>query len=223
MCPSGMCAGRILWAPGLWVQPSSPWYSGIKILDSSILGQPQLGPANIFHNSYFLPLFPAARTVSGNINCVLPQLFVSLSLPCWFNASSFLCSLPKEANSLLQLQPISLAAQSSAAQCFHKPFQHTTPSPAASPELHVAAHRKDQALPFCDIPWICHHRTQMTKLMRKVQQWLPRKIWYNAAWRAGAKLSIIHESVYKSLQPLKSIIYKTAILIKISLPMKISL
>lgn len=54
----------------------------------------------------------------------------------------------------------------------------------------------------------------MNKQMRKVQQWLPRKIWYNTAWRAGAKLSIKHDSAYESLQLLKSIIYKIAILLK---------
>lgn len=94
--------------------------------------QLQLGPANIFHNSYFLPLLSwnslLMERIQFRCDCLLPELgveistmpfhsyFVSLSLPCWLNVSSFLCSLPKEVNSLLQLQPISSVAQSSAAQ-----------------------------------------------------------------------------------------------------------
>jgi len=65
--------------------------------------------------------------------------------------------------------------------------------------------------------YICmyHCGTQMAKQMRKVQKWLPGKIWCNTAWKARAKLSIKHDRAYKSLQLLKSIICKTAILLKI--------
>lgn len=57
----------------------------------------------------------------------------------------------------------------------------------------------------------------MAKQMRKVQQWLHRKIWYNTAWKAEAKLSVKHDSAYKSLQLLKNIICKSTISLKISL------
>lgn len=120
-------------------------------------------PANVFHSSFFLLLSWSSllmERIQFKWDCLLPELlveistvpfhsyFISLSLPCWLNVSSFLCSLPKEANSILQLQQIPLAAKSGAAQWFYKPFQHTASSPAASPALHAAARRKGRALLF---------------------------------------------------------------------------